>query len=143
MGITNNNLCDSCANIGCMFQSGIVRTECAFYMPPHIEPDNCGNYVIMQPIVKAIPKAEVKKFLEEGTKNVSNNVLAIVREDYIHKADYENRLKADMVAMLTEIQIEIEEKASAEGDWIFAEGERVGVKLIQQKIDSLKGENKK
>ena len=41
-----HNLCDSCTNIGCEFQSGIVRTECAFYMPPHLEPDNCGNYVV-------------------------------------------------------------------------------------------------
>lgn len=57
------------------------------------------------------------------------------------KADYEARLKADMVAMLTDIQLEIEEKASAEGDWIFAEGERVGSKLIQQKIDALKTES--
>ena len=46
-----NNLCSSCTNIGCEFQSGIVRTKCAFYMPPHIETDNCGNYVIMQPSV--------------------------------------------------------------------------------------------
>jgi len=29
-----HNLCDSCTNIGCEFQSGIVRTKCAFYMPP-------------------------------------------------------------------------------------------------------------
>ena len=43
----DNNLCNSCTNIGCEFQSGIVRTQCAFYMPPHLEPDNCGNYVIM------------------------------------------------------------------------------------------------
>ena len=35
--------------------------------------------------------------------------------------------------------LEIEEKASAEGDWIFAEGERVGSKLILQKIDALRG----
>lgn len=28
-----HNLCDSCTNIGCEFQSGIVRTKCAFYMP--------------------------------------------------------------------------------------------------------------
>ena len=41
------NLCNSCTNIRCEFQSGIVRTKCAFYMPPHIEPDNCGNYVII------------------------------------------------------------------------------------------------
>ena len=47
-----DNLCNSCTNIGCEFQSGIVRTECAFYMPPHIEPDNCGNYVVMQPIAE-------------------------------------------------------------------------------------------
>lgn len=35
---TNNdlahNLCDSCTNIRCEFQSGIVRTKCAFYMLP-------------------------------------------------------------------------------------------------------------
>lgn len=45
-----HNLCDSCINIGCEFQSGILRTECAFYMPPHIEPDNCGNYIVQDSI---------------------------------------------------------------------------------------------
>lgn len=45
--MTSHNLCSSCTNMGCEFQSGIVRTKCAFYMPPHIEPDNCGNYVVM------------------------------------------------------------------------------------------------
>ena len=47
-----HNLCNSCTNIGCEFQSGIVRTECAFYMPPHIEPDNCGNYVVQNSTTK-------------------------------------------------------------------------------------------
>lgn len=37
---TDNNLCSFCINVGCMFQSGIVRTECAFYIPPNIESDN-------------------------------------------------------------------------------------------------------
>lgn len=32
--MTSNNLCNSCLNYGCEFQSGIVRTKCAFYMPP-------------------------------------------------------------------------------------------------------------
>lgn len=50
------NLCNSCTNIGCEFQSGIVRTKCAFYMPPHIEPDNCGNYVVMTPVRPQEPK---------------------------------------------------------------------------------------
>lgn len=52
MGMVDKNLCNSCTNIGCEFQSGIVRTECAFYMPPHIEPDNCGNYVVQDSTTK-------------------------------------------------------------------------------------------
>lgn len=47
-----HNLCDSCTNIGCEFQSGIVRTKCTFYMPPNIESDNCGNFVVQEPITK-------------------------------------------------------------------------------------------
>ena len=58
--MTFNNLCSSCTNIGCEFQSGIVRTKCAFYMPPHLEPDNCGNYVVMQPTVKDQYEARLK-----------------------------------------------------------------------------------
>jgi hypothetical protein len=27
------------------------NTECTFNMPPHMEPDNCGNYVVMSPTV--------------------------------------------------------------------------------------------
>ena len=42
----SHNLCDSCINYGCEFQSGIVRTKCAFYMPPQLEPDNCGKSVL-------------------------------------------------------------------------------------------------
>ena len=52
MGMTFSNLCNSCTNIGCEFQSGIVRTKCAFYMPPHIESDNCGNYVVQDSTTK-------------------------------------------------------------------------------------------
>ena len=43
-----DNLCDSCTNVGCIFQSGIVRKECAFYMPQRVEPDSCGNYVVQE-----------------------------------------------------------------------------------------------
>lgn len=44
------NLCDSCTNKACEFQSGIQRSKCDFYIPPmlHLEPDNCGNYVVQQ-----------------------------------------------------------------------------------------------
>ena len=102
------------------------------------------------PTVEAIPKDQIKKFLEEGTKDVGNNVLAIVREDYIHKADYEKRLKADLVAMLVDLQLEIEEldsRAGYGGDGMptfstdYIRKKKVN-ELVQQKINKLKGENK-
>ena len=78
-----------------------------------------------------------------------NEVLDIVlKEDVdnaptveaIPKADYEARLKADMVAMLTEIQLEIEEmkmqSLTEKEIWNNAIG--VCSDLIQQKINSLK-----
>ena len=52
MGMTDKSLCDSCTNTGCEFQSGIVRTKCAFYMPSQLEPDNCGNYVVQDSTTK-------------------------------------------------------------------------------------------
>ena len=67
----------------------------------------------------------------------------------IPKADYENRLKADMVAMLTEIQLEIEEipnsyehKPIGTYDYCLgAERERkTNLEIIQQKINALKGD---
>lgn len=68
----------------------------------------------------------------------------------IPKADYEARLKADMVAMLTDIQLEIEEKKFLESNCTFmdkTEEKNYAVytddisKVIQQKIDSLKAES--
>ena len=51
----------------------------------------------------------------------------------IPKADYENRLKADMVAMLTELQLEIEELPMYYDPLDISD-------LIQQKINALKGD---
>lgn len=71
----------------------------------------------------------------------------IVREqptvEAIPKADYEARLKADLVAILTEIQLEIEECVDgAEGSPQFEQGVTIArvqvVEIIQQKIDKLK-----
>lgn len=69
-----HNLCDSCTNVGCVFQSGIVRTKCAFYIPPHIEPDNCGNYVVMQPTAEVIPKDQYEARLKAERKKISEDV---------------------------------------------------------------------
>ena len=43
--LKEENLCASCTNVSCEFQSGIKRSGCAFYMSPRLESDNCGNYV--------------------------------------------------------------------------------------------------
>ena len=55
----------------------------------------------------------------------------------IPKANYENRLKADMVAMLTEIQLEIEETDSGCG-WDGYIKKDVINDYFQQKINLLK-----
>ena len=69
----SNNLCSSCTTIGCEFQSGIVRMECAFYMPPHIESDNCGNYVVMQPADDAISRQAVISTIYDNKSDFKND----------------------------------------------------------------------
>lgn len=64
----------------------------------------------------------------------------------IPKSEYEARLKSDMAAMLTDLQLEIEECVDgAEGSPQFEQGvtnARVQVvEVIQQKINSLKGDS--
>ena len=54
----------------------------------------------------------------------------------IPKADYENRLKADLVAMLTEIQLEMESLRFGQPLRKYVVDECLDV--IQQKINSLK-----
>lgn len=90
------------------------------------------------PTVEAILKAKVK--------NISDNVLTIVREDYIHKADYESRLKADMVAMLIELKNELIDKSwniDMYDDNLDFECCYLNdiYELIQQKIDKCKTES--
>lgn len=55
------------------------------------------------------------------------------------KKDYENRLKADMVAILTEIQLEIEELDPFGDEW--SDSLDACNDIIQRKIDALKGES--
>ena len=61
----------------------------------------------------------------------------------ILKDEYENRLKADMVAMLTEIQLEIEELSTPpayQDEDYFLIGTNKCSELIQQKIDKYKAD---
>lgn len=61
----------------------------------------------------------------------------------IPKADYENRLKADMIAMLTDMQLEIEEMKMQSRTEKEIWNNAIGVcsDFIQQKIDVLKAES--
>lgn len=79
-------------------------------------------------------------------------IKALAQEPILDKirADYENRLKADLVAILTEIQLEFEEeKLNTEhlhyDDLESAESYNTGIDncidTIQQKIDKYKAEN--
>jgi hypothetical protein len=54
------------------------------------------------------------------------------------QADYENRLKADMVAMLTDIQLEIEELDTPNNGSAYMDCSEI----IQQKIDALKADGR-
>ena len=62
-------------------------------------------------------------------------------QEYIPKADYETRLKADMVAILTELKSEIDEMQCLYVDFVHYVNEYDVSNLIQQKINALK-ENK-
>lgn len=57
------------------------------------------------------------------------------------QADYENLLKADFVVMLEDLQSKIEKTAKEEAqiDEKWANGLRYSEKIIQQKINSLRG----
>ena len=77
--MTDKNLCNSCTNVACEFQSGIVRSTCAFYMPPHIEPDNCGNYIVQYPTTKndlevdCISREQALRELKESAEHHAND----------------------------------------------------------------------
>lgn len=125
-----------------------VKLEDSLHCLEHHKGDEV-ECVICAPIVEAIPKAEVRKLLRDNADKVSDSILDIVREDYIHKTDYEARLKADMVAMLTDLQLDIEEIeidnnvpsgfASVSKTSAFYEGVSASSKVIQEKINALKG----
>lgn len=134
--------------MGRLIDADVLREEVYSWGMNDYEPSDFTDAIDDAPTVEAIPKAEIKKFLEEGTKDVVNNVLAIVREDYIHKSDYEARLKADLKAILVELQLEIEEMVNPFSTRISGcsqDGWKHGVKncdfVIQEKINALK-ENK-
>jgi len=83
--------------------------------------------------VKIMRDAELKA---ESNKITLGEYEAMIRplRQVMTKADYETRLKADLIAMLTDIQLEIEELDTPNNGSAYMDC----VEIIQQKIDALK-----
>lgn len=79
---------------------------------------------------------------KDPNRRYKNWDLSINKTEAIPKADYENRLKADLVAMFTDLLIDVEEIESREQWCDYANDNcisRYDVEdLIQKKINSLK-----
>ncbi len=93
--------------------------------------------------MKLIDANRLQKQFNEKSTNPNyrvnmHNIKSIIRNtptvEAIPKADYEARLKADMVAMLTDIQLEIEELDTPNNNGAYMECSEI----IQQKIDALR-----
>ena len=85
---------------------------------------------------------QIAETMRKYQKLVDENKL--LRADItMMQADYNARLKADMVAMLTEIQLEIEGQCKKENNNIrvydYNNGISACYKVVQQKIEQLKG----
>ena len=78
--------------------------------------------------------------IDENVRKLVDEKIAELKKQYIPKDQYEQRLKADMVAMLTDIQLEIEKVKTGGDCWELAIKDDCK-KIIQQKINALK-ENK-
>ena len=105
--------------------------------------DCCINTLLKQSPVEAIPKDQFEEQIKTNNRLVTDNKQ--LRADIVMmRLDYEAKLKADMMAMLTELQAEIEEvpkyRMTHNGICVYREAEEYISdinKVIQQKIDNL------
>ena len=93
---------------------------------------------------RLIKRYKAEKFT--GYEEIIQDILDEPIVEAISKADYENRLKADMVAMLVELQKEIEELEPLCNECDYAIDDCTSKakvnNVIQEKINELKGDFK-
>ena len=79
----------------------------------------------------------VKPYLDK----LEHKIIDYYDFEAIPKADYEARLRADMVTMFTEIQLEIKESPCKHPDRLgdYSDGVQKGIDIIQQKINKMRG----
>lgn len=80
---SEHNLCDSCINYRCEFQSGIVRTKCAFYMPP-VTPQETRWILVSE-------KLPEEHICDDGYHEPSKSVLVQMKSGAMHTARYWSR----------------------------------------------------
>ncbi len=94
--------------------------------------DCCINTLLKQPPVEAIPKDQYEEQIKTNNRLVTDNKQ--LRADIVMmRLDYEAKLKADMVAMLEDLDLQIDESAAYNLE--IAKVQR----LIRDKINDLKG----
>ena len=85
------------------------------------------------PIVEAIPKDQYEEQIKTNNRLVTDNKQ--LRADIVMmRLDYEAKLKADMVAMLEDLDLQIDESAAYNREYAKIQ------RLIRDRIDKLKGE---
>ncbi len=89
-------------------------------------------------IDKAIDIMErYEKYGAISQRNGRNKAIEIMRKYQQLQADYENRLKADKIAMLTEIDLEMSEQSFGIQTESWEVVEKLRKEIIQQKINEL------
>lgn len=91
------------------------------------------------PIIETIQKSDYEEQIKINNKLVNDNeqLRAYIT---MMQADYNARLKADLVAMLEEIDLEMSEQSFGIQTEPWEAVEELRKKIIRQKINALKGE---
>jgi hypothetical protein len=86
-----------------------------------------------------------RKYALHENKQAFDIAIDVMCKYQMMQADYENRLKADMVAMLKELKTEMDKQCKIPNNNASAYDWNNGVyacyKVVQQKIDALKEQN--
>lgn len=101
--MTDKSLCDSCTNIGCEFQSGIVRTKCAFYMPPQLEPDNCGNYVVQDSTTKNDLEVDWESYKDVDGNSLDDLILEVLQNNFDCGNTYGYKVADEIIGLLPSV----------------------------------------
>jgi len=100
-----------------------------------------GRLIDEDILIDSIPDLSFFEQEDFGTPDMIRLIEDAPTVQAIPKADYENRLKADMAAMLEEIDLEMSEQSFGIQTESWEVVEKLRKEIIQQKINALKVES--